>query len=326
MLATARIGGGWRKRMTPETLVETIGNVPPTIQPRGWILACDGQAAHVVDHSTNIHLLFPPRPVGFFGVALRDLVGSATAHTLRNALSRAGAARRPALLPRLPIAGLAGLYDFAIHATGHLTIIEIEVAGPPEPFALDRVRTLVDRMVMARGPDRLIAMATRLLQAMLQWDCVTGLRLDSEGVHVLAQQKRLEWPAAEEGAVLCADFPVDERAGLGAARLRLVADLAAAPVGMAGDKTPDLGATYLRAATADELARGRAAGFAALLSLPILVEGALWGVLLAHHRAARSLTIDERAVFELFGDYLSLATQAALAREAADEFRRRHAL
>ena len=97
-------------------------------------------------------------------------------------------------------------------------------------------------------------------------------------------------------------------------------------MGLAGETRPDLGGAHLRAADPDEISRGHAAGFSALLSLPIRVEGELWGVLLAHDRAARSMTIDERALFELFGDYLSLSVQAALAREAADEFRRRHAL
>ena len=82
----------------------------------------------------------------------------------------------------------------------------------------------------------------------------------------------------------------------------------------------------MRAATADEISRAGKTGFAALLSLPLIVDDALWGVLLAHDRAARRLTMDERAVLDLFGDFLSLSIQAALAREAVDEFRRRHAL
>ncbi len=312
--------------MTKENPVETTRSASPAIQPRGWVLVCDEPAARVLDHSANLARLFPARAEGFIGLALRDLLGSATAHALRNGLARAGEAPRPALLPRQPVTGLAGLYDFAVHPSRDRTIIEIEAAGEADPFALDRLRALIDRMAPARALNRLTPMAARLVQAMLQWDCVTILRLESDGARVLVQQKRLDWPDAEASAVLGADFPEAARAALSAARLRFVADVAAAPVGLAGETRPDLGGAHLRAADPDEISRGHAAGFSALLSLPIRVEGELWGVLLAHDRAARSMTIDERALFELFGDYLSLSVQAALAREAADEFRRRHAL
>ncbi|MGO8737882.1 GAF domain-containing protein [Rhodoblastus sp.] len=317
--------------MTPENRSETIYNASIEIQPRGWMLVCDDQAARVLDHSNNLAELFPTRPGGFFGLALRDLVGSATAHLLRNGLSRASDAPRPILAPRQPMAGLPGLYDFAVHAAGELTIVEIEPAGEADPFALDRLRALIDRLASARGLNKKLTMAARLIQAMLQWDCVTILRLEPEGPRILARQKRLDWPDAEASAVLCADFPQQSAAepgaaGLGAARPRFVADIAAAPVGLAGDSRPDLGMACLRAASRDEMSRARAAGFSALLALPIRVEGETWGVLLAHDRAARSLTMDERAVYDLFGDYLSLSIEAALAREAADEFRRRHAL
>ncbi len=312
--------------MTPEDAVKTTGKVNSAIQSRGWMTVCDDHAARILDHSVNLADLFPARGGGFFGLALRDLVGAATAHLLRNGLSRAGEAPRPILMPRQPIAGLPGLYDFAVHAAGDLTIIEFETAVEADPFALDRLRALIDRLALAGGLNRLMTMAARLIQALLQWDCVTILRLDPDGPRVLAQQKRLTWPDAEANASLCADFPEQARAGLRAARLRFIADIAAAPVGLAGESRPDLGMAFLRAATPDEASRARAAGFAASLALPICVEGELWGVLLAHDRAARNMTIDERAVFDLFGDYLSLSVQAALAREAADEFRRRHAL
>lgn len=312
--------------MTKKNRVETTRNTIPAIQPRGWVLVCDEQAARLLGHSANLAQLFPARAEGFVGIALRDLLGSVTAHALRNGLARAGEAPRPALLPRQPIAGLDGLYDFAVHPSGDRTIIEFEAAGEADPFALDRLRALIDRLASAHGLNRLAPMAARLVQAMLQWDWVAILRLEPDGAHVLAQQKRLDWPDAEAGAVLGDDFHEAGRAALGATRLRFVADVAAAPVGLAGETGPDLGRAYLRAATRDEMSRARATGFAALLALPIRVESALWGVLLAHDRAARTMTMDERALFELFGDYLSLSVQAALAREAADEFRRRHAL
>ena len=79
--------------MTKENPVETTRSTSPAIQPRGWVLVCDEPAARVLDHSANLARLFPARAEGFIGLALRDLLGSATAHALRNGLARAGKAR-----------------------------------------------------------------------------------------------------------------------------------------------------------------------------------------------------------------------------------------
>ena len=168
-------------------------------------------------------------------------------------------------------------------------------------------------------------MATRLLFSILQWDCVTLLRLAPDGAtRMIARQKRADWPEAAQDEALLAGFSPESRAFVASTRPRFLSDASAAPVPLAGAEA-DFSLAYLRAATADEKARASCAGFAALLALPILVEGELWGVLQAHDRQARSLTMEERAVFDLFGDFLSLSIQSALWRQAATEGRRTHA-
>jgi light-regulated signal transduction histidine kinase (bacteriophytochrome) len=290
----------------------------PAIQPRGWAIVCDAQAAHAMGHSANLADLLPAREGVFIGAALRDLVGSETSHALRNALSRASAAPRPSLLPFRPIAGCEGAFDFSVHGAGDQTIIEIERAAEPDLDALDRARALIDRLSRPDGLDKLALLAARLVFSVLQWDCVTVLRLTTEGAaQTLAQQKRTDWPDAAQNAALSTEFSAEARAYYLGARLRFLSDCAAAPVELTGDPAPDLALAHLRAATADEAAGATKAGFAALLSMPIRVEGALWGLLLAHDRQPRSLNINERAVFELFGDFLSLSVQSTLWRQEA---------
>lgn len=297
------------------------------IQPRGWAIVCDAQAAHAVGHSANLAELLPARNGVFIGAALRDLVGSETSHALRNALSRASAAPRPSLLPFRPIAGCEGAFDFAVHGAGEWTIIEIERSAEHDLDALDRARALIDRLSRSDSLDKLALMAARLVFSVLQWDCVTILRLTPEGAaHTLAQHKHADWPDVAQNAALTAEFAAEARAFYLGARLRFLSDCAAPPVELIGAPAPDLALAHLRAATADESARSATAGFAALLAMPIRVEGALWGLLLAHDRQPRSLNINERAVFELFGDFLSLSVQSALWRKEAAGTRRPSAL
>lgn len=298
----------------------------PAIQPRGWAIVCDAQAAKVTGYSANLAGLLPHQGESILGAALRELVGSETSHALRNALSRATVSPRPALLPSRGIADCEGLYDCAVHTAGEHTIIEIEPAAEPDHLALDRARALVDRLAQAKGLQKLLPLAARLAFSLLQWDWVAILRLPSDGsVRVLAQHKRLDRPGGgrQDGD---AEFSAEARADCRAAGLRFISDVAAPPVDLVGATAPDLAHAQLRAATPAERARAARAGFAAVLNLPILVEGELWGVLVAENREARDLTMDERAVFELFGDFLSLSVQSALWRQTASGARRPHTL
>jgi light-regulated signal transduction histidine kinase (bacteriophytochrome) len=327
MLAAARLSDGRSDRMTPASPDERLEETARAIQSRGWAIVCDGQASRVVGHSANLPGLLPKHGESEFrGLALRDLLGSESAHSLRNALSRSVLGPRPAFLPRLPIAGREGLFDFAVHAKGELTVIEIETAARTDPFALDRTRALIDRLGQAKDLDRLLQTAARLNHSLLQWDCVAVLRLAPDGAtRVLAQHRRADWPDAAAGAALFGALSPQARALYGADQ-RFLADAAAPPVAMIGDAPEEINWAHLQAATADEAARAAEAGFKALFSLPITVDGKSWGLLVAHDRAARGLTMDERAVFALFADVLSLSVQSVLWRPAAEEFHRTHAL
>lgn len=299
----------------------------PAIQPVGWTIVCDAQAARVTGFSANLPDLVRRESQAMLGSALRDLVGSETSHAMRNALSRAAAAPRPAFLPLRRIAGCEGLYDCAVHAVGEQTIIEFERASEPDILALDRARALVDRLAQVKEPERLPPLAARLVYSILQWDWVAVLRLTQDGgARLLTQQKRLDWADVEKSKQAFAEFSAEARNQWRAARLRFVADVESTPVEFVGSPAPNLAFAHLRAATADERARAAQAGFAALLTLPIVIEGELWGLLVAHDREARALTMDERAVFDLFGDFLSLSMQSALWRETAAGARRSHAL
>jgi GAF domain-containing protein len=166
-------------------------------------------------------------------------------------------------------------------------------------------------------------MATRLVFSVLTWDCVTLLRLAPERpAPILAQQKRPDWPDPAQNKALFHGFSAREGAVYGAG-LRFLADARAAPAALIGDVKADLALATLRAASTQESARAQKAGFAALLALPIRVDGETWGMLLAHDRAPRALTQDERAVLEIFADILSLSVESALWRQAAEAGRPR---
>jgi light-regulated signal transduction histidine kinase (bacteriophytochrome) len=290
------------------------------LQPRGWMIVCDASAARVEGHSANLGALFPDRREPFIGAALRDLVGSDVSHALRNALSRAAGAARPACLPRQTISGLDGSFDFSVHAAGESTMIEWEPSAAADETGFDRLQAMVDRLALAEGTDKTLALAARLVFSVLNWDLAMALRFGGHGeLHVAARQKRPDCPEPPQAEALPWDAASRSRRGL-----HFVADAAAAPIALTA-QSPDLDRAFLRACGAQDAARAAQAGLRALLWLPIMVEGEPWGALAAGDREPKSLSMDERAALGLFGDFLSLSIQSALWRQAA-EARRTHAL
>lgn len=284
------------------------------------MVVCDASSARVEGHSANLAALFPDRREPLIGAALRDLVGSDASHALRNALSRAAGAARPALLPRRTIAELDGSFDFAVHAAGECTVIEWEPAAPADAGGFDRLQAMIDRLALAEGTEKTLTLAARLAFSVLNWDFALALRLGPHGeVHVATRQKRPDCPEPPQAEALPWDAASRSRSGL-----HFVADAAAAPVAIAG-QAPCLDSAFLRAPGAQDSARAGQAGLRALLWLPIMVEGEPWGALAAGDREPKILSMDERAALGLFGDFLSLSIQSALWRQAA-EARRSHAL
>ena len=102
------------------------------IQPCGWLIVCNAQATKVLRHSANLGLLFPDHAKSFIGASVSELLGSETAHGLRNALARFIGPTRPALFLDRRLAGRDGAFDIATSPAGDETLIEIEQAPSPK--------------------------------------------------------------------------------------------------------------------------------------------------------------------------------------------------
>ena len=194
---------------------------------------------------------------------------------------------------------------------------------------MDRLRAMIDRIVQATEVEKLLATAVRLLFAVLHYDRVSILRFEDDGsASVLAQQKSLDLEQDD----LAADLTHTPRARLDAPRIRFIADDDAPPTPILGgqDGTPldpaasdltglDLTWSYLRAADVGERQDLRRGGFVASLSLTLMVDGAVWGLVLCQDRAPRHPSMSVRAVIEIFSDFVSLQLQALLQKRALQE-------
>lgn len=290
------------------------------VQPCGWLMVCNAQATTVLRPSANLGELFPDHAKSFVGASVSELLGSETAHGLRNALARFIGPTRPALFLDRRLAGRDGAFDIATSRAGDEILIEIEPApAQSDRDALDRIRAMIDRIAQATEAEKLLATAARLIFSVLQYDRVSILRFEDDGsTRVLAQHKSVDLEQEDQAA----DLTGAPQPRLDGPRIRFIADHDAPPSPILGEEEGvplDMTWSCLRAADVDERQSLRRGGFVASLSLTLTVDGAVWGLILCQDRAPRHPSMSVRAVTELFCDFLSLQLQALLQKRALQE-------
>ena len=301
-------------------------HTPGSIQPHGCLLACDAMATTVMLHSSNAAALLG-LDGAINGRPLADLIGSQLAHDLRNALTIATDGR-PAMLLGLGVG--RGRFDVAVHARDGRTIVEFEPAGGgPEP--LQRARELIGRVGGATSVREILRLAPRLAQALLGYDRVMVYRFGVDGSGKVVSEVRAPGLESFLGQYFPAsDIPRQARALYLANTIRLISDAAdpRVPIVPTLDEAGaplDLSLAHLRSVSPVHCEYLRNMGVAASMSISIIVDGRLWGLIACHHYAPRVLPMSERVAAELFGQFFSLHLQALLQREAsaaADEARR----
>ena len=296
-------------------------HIPGSIQPHGALLALDAAARTILRHSANagpmLGLAGDPN-----GQSLDDVFGPETAHELRNMLAQAGEGQRPALLFGLTRG--ARRFDVAAHRHLGQAIVEFEPAGSELGAMLGTARTVIGRMRAIASVERLVNRAAGLIQAQLGYDRVMIYELGADGAgKVVAEAKR---PALESflGQYFPgSDIPRQARALYVKNPIRLIGDAGYRPVPVvpvldASGEPLDLSFAHLRSVSPVHCEYLRNMGVAASMSISVVIDGQLWGLIACHHYAPRVLTLAERAAAEMVGEFFALHIDALRRRQALE--------
>ncbi len=188
-------------------------HIPGLTQSHGCVIVCDATLESVRRRSANAPALLGIDPGRFDNAVFADLVGERFAHSLRNALSKARDPRRPGLLFGRELPGTQATFDVSVHAHGNNAIVEFEPAAAKESSALDIARSLISRtQSRARLPD-LLAIAPRLVRAVLGYDRVMIYRFAVDGSgKVIAEDRRGDLESFSGQHFPAGDIPAQARA------------------------------------------------------------------------------------------------------------------
>ncbi|WP_060511645.1 HWE histidine kinase domain-containing protein [Pseudomonas sp. NBRC 111124] len=293
--------------------------VPGSIQPHGCLLACDASATVVLRHSVNL-----PEMLGVTGQIngqkLHAMLGDEVAHTLRNALARTREGSRPSqtFSVQLP-SGQA--FDISAHVFKGSAIIEFEPAGASIAEPIELTRTLIAQLRDVDQPHKLFRDAARFVRAVLGYDRVMIYQLGSDGAgKVVAEAKRGDLESFLGQYFPASDIPQQARALYLRNPIRIIADatfktVAIDPVLDPSGEPLDLSYAHLRSVSPIHCEYLTNMGVGASMSISVIVDGALWGLIACHHYAPRTLAMGQRVAAQMFGEFFSLHIETLRTRQ-----------
>jgi len=289
-------------------------HIPGSIQPHGCLLACDAAAVTVLRHSGNCADMLGIADMTN-GCDLADIAGPELTHELRNALSRAQFGGRSALLFDQPLPN-GRRFDIAVHRSKGSAIVEFEPAQGPIAAPLETARAMIGRIGAISRMDRLTRDGARLVQAALGYDRVMIYQFGPDGAgKVISEVKRPDLESFLGQYFPATDIPQQARALYLKNSIRIIsdADFERVPIEPAIDASGeplDLSFAHLRSVSPIHCEYLRNMGVGASMSISIIVDGELWGLIACHHYGPRTLTMAQRVAAEMFGEFFSLHLSA----------------
>ncbi|MFT9670215.1 ATP-binding protein [Streptomyces rhizosphaericola] len=227
--------------------------------------------------------------------------------------------------------GQARLFDMTVHRAADLLVLEFEPRSAEGPFVFQnfypRVRSALHRLQGAADVTECCAAAVREVRALTGYDRVVAYRFDgADGPGQVIAEARGEGREPWLGLWFPAsDIPPQARRLYTRNWIRVIGDVEDATVGLLpevreGTGEPlDLSGSTLRTVSGYHLEYLRNIGVASSMSVSLLHERELWGLIACHGDAPRRLTPEVRAACEFFGIALSLQLAAVAEREQVDE-------
>jgi light-regulated signal transduction histidine kinase (bacteriophytochrome) len=302
-------------------------HVPGAIQPHGMLLALREPELSITQVSANSAAFTGAEPAELLGRPLRALLDAPSVQLVAAALGcGCPQDRNP-----LPLAIGPRSFDGILHRHRGATILEIEPVRAVEgEAAAPSAKAVMAHMTAAGSQRELFDVVVRDVRNITGYDRVLLYRFDAdEHGEVVAEDRRgdldpylgLHYPAS--------DIPRQARELYRASCLRIIPDCTYEPVPIVPRERPDTGElldltfSALRSVSPVHLEYMRNIGFRASMSISIVYEGALWGLISCSHGTPRHMPYAIRATCELLAHLLAAQIAAKVRREELEVIGRR---
>ena len=294
-------------------------HVPGCIQPFGVLLAMDPDNLRIVQVSDNVTDWFGKTPDRLIGQPIDSIIGELNSHVLRQAVEKGSIGVLPHYM--FSIVSQQKKLDALVHIHNGILIIECEDGEMELPMPRERAYTEVSRIAGSlqqakdlRGFCQKLAQEVRGLTG-LDRVMIYKFHEDSSG-EVFAEAKREDLHSYFGLHYPSEDIPLPAREifrKIWVRPLPSVSYLQSEIVPLLHpdtNKPLDMTYCFLRGASVMYTDYLKNMGVAMALTLSIVVEGKLWGLIACHHYAPKIVPWPLRAACELLAQIASLQLKA----------------
>lgn len=279
------------------------------IQPCGFLLGLSDE--WIVQHaSANAASFLEVDATALIGEQATDHIGVEAIHDLRNRLALLRNADAVERIFRCPLHGDARLFDLSIHRSGDTVVLEGQPSvGKSYGDVTATVSGMVSRLDGARDLRALLDAGARQIRALTGFDRVSIVRLAEDESAVVAAECTRATLASAIGKPFAAEPDAPVR--YGRCRLHVIDDVQAAPVAVHCDRALagaplDLTLAMLRSGSDGRIAALRGNDVGATMTLSLIVDGRLWGLIDCQHHFARSPGFERRSMADLFAQMFAM--------------------
>ncbi|MEO0690729.1 MAG: HWE histidine kinase domain-containing protein [Pseudomonadota bacterium] len=288
------------------------------VQPYGAFLQLDSDWT-VRHRSLNCADVLGLAQLPAIGTNLKAIFQAAAIDTFRAALVRLAGAGELERLFGVQMTDGGRLYDCAVHAIEGSIVLEFEPHDSGEFVNhVSLIAPMLAQLESIKDTEALCAKAATLLREMLGYDRVMVYRFhaDDSG-EVIAEDARDDLESFLGLRYPQADIPQQARDLFRINRVRMIADVAAEPATIEppvafGNRPLDMSLSVLRASSPIHLKYLENMGVEASLTLALVRNNKLWGLIACHHMAPRLLSFSLRTVAETFSQMFSLILDRVL--------------
>jgi light-regulated signal transduction histidine kinase (bacteriophytochrome) len=306
-------------------------HIPRSIQPHGVLLAVRAGDWQIAVASANLSELTGRPLEECLNRPLASVLGGACAALVQQATEAGMLSHHVCALGNFDFDSATGPQRLSLlaHRMNNLVVLEMEPALGEASFAT--LHMLVQGVVVELGRsesvEQLAQIAASELRRLTQFDRVLIYRFDEQwnGL-VVAEDRNDELPSYLDLRFPASDIPRQARELYRLNRLRLIADANYQPVPLVPPQLPennqplDLSHATLRSVSPIHLQYMRNMETMCSMSISILRDDQLWGLISCHNRQPRHVSFQVRTACDYLGQVLSLQLAS---REHAAEFRQR---
>ena len=289
-----------------------------TVQSFGGFLKLNSDWS-IAHRSTNCAELLGLDALPKRGVKLGEVFEPAAIDAITAALVRRATSSEVERAFGVRLTANSGLFDCAVHTVGERIVLEFEPHNALEFVNhISLIAPLVAQLESITELNALCEKAANLVRKMLGYDRVMVYRFHAdESGEVIAEDAREDLEPYLGLRYPHTDIPKQARELFRKNRVRVIADIDAQPAEIDpptafGNRPLDMTMSVLRSSSDIHLRYLRNMGVRATMTLAIVRQGKLWGLIACHHMSPRLPSFSLRTVAESFSQMFSLVLDRML--------------